>query len=205
MSTPPPVLLEHALRYALIALRDVAPDLLGRPTPCRDWDLGMLLVHANDSLAALAEGFGAGCVAPAADRAEEPCDAATRTDPADMFQRRAADLLALCRAGRRESVAIGDRDLPCDLMAAAGALEVAVHGWDISRACGRHLPIPPALSVELLALGALLVPNADRHPLFAARTDAGPAACPSDRLVAYLGRDPCAAVGAMPPAGRGRA
>jgi uncharacterized protein (TIGR03086 family) len=87
-------------------------------------------------------------------------------------------------------VHIADRLLPASAMAGAGALEIAVHGWDISRACGRCQPIPRALAGDLLAIAPLLVPSAGRHPLFAAPVSVPPEAGPSDRLAAFLGRTP---------------
>jgi len=75
-------------------------------------------------------------------------------------------------------------------MAATAALEVAVHGWDISRACGQRQPIPRALAIDLLAIAPVLVPRAGRHPLFAAPVAVAATASPSDRLAAFLGRSP---------------
>jgi hypothetical protein len=77
-------------------------------------------------------------------------------------------------------------------MAAAAALEVAVHGWDISRACGQRQPIPRALATSLLVIAPVLVPRTGRPPLFAAPVTAGATADPSDRLAAFLGRTPAA-------------
>jgi hypothetical protein len=78
-------------------------------------------------------------------------------------------------------------------MAGAGALEIAVHGWDMSRACGHCQPIPPTLAAGLLAIAPLLVPGTDRHPLFATPVSVPPEAGLSDQLVAFLGRSPQAA------------
>ena len=75
-------------------------------------------------------------------------------------------------------------------MAATAALEVALHGWDISRACGQRQPIPRFLAIDLLAIAPLLVPRARLHPLFAAPVAVAATACPSDRLAAFLGRSP---------------
>jgi hypothetical protein len=75
-------------------------------------------------------------------------------------------------------------------MAAAAALEVAVHGWDISRACGQRQPIPRALATPLLVIAPVLVPRTGRHPLFAALVTVPAMAGPSDRLAAFLGRTP---------------
>ncbi|HZD38404.1 MAG TPA: TIGR03086 family protein, partial [Actinomycetes bacterium] len=76
------------------------------------------------------------------------------------------------------------------VLASAGAIEIAVHGWDIARACGRDRPVPDGLAVELLSLCPLLVGDAGRGDQFAAPVPAGPTARPGDRLLALLGRDP---------------
>src|SRR6476661_5171151 len=55
-------LLEPSIGYALGAVLAVTPELLSRPTPCREWDLRMLLRHASESLAVIGEGIRAGCV-----------------------------------------------------------------------------------------------------------------------------------------------
>jgi hypothetical protein len=75
-------------------------------------------------------------------------------------------------------------------MECAGAIEIAVHGWDISRACGQHRPIPDALAASLLAVAPLLIPETGRYPLFSPPVTATAQAGPGDRLVAYLGRKP---------------
>ena len=85
---------------------------------------------------------------------------------------------------------IADRSLPLSAVAGLGALEIAQHGWDISRACGTRRPIPRALAAGLLAIAPLLVAEAGRGPLFAPPVIPAPAAGPSDRLAAFLGRDP---------------
>ena len=48
-------LLERAISYTRGSLALVTPGGLSRPTPCTGWDLAELLVHMDDSLAALLE------------------------------------------------------------------------------------------------------------------------------------------------------
>ncbi len=55
-------LLEPSISYALSVVLAVRPELLSRPTPCRGWDLRMLLRHASESLAAIGEGIESGHV-----------------------------------------------------------------------------------------------------------------------------------------------
>ena len=179
-------LLEQSIGYALGMVLAVTPVLLSRPTPCSEWDLRMLLRHACESVTAFGEGIEAGCVGldPAAE------DGVLVADPARVFRDRAGHLLeAWTGPGRqRQVVEIAGCPLAADVMAAAAALEVAVHGWDISRACGQRQPIPRALAIDLLAIAPMLVPRTGRHPLFAAPVIVAATADPSDRLAAFLGR-----------------
>jgi uncharacterized protein (TIGR03086 family) len=183
-------LLEPSISYALGAVLAVRPELLPRPTPCRGWDLRMLLRHASESLAALGEGLQAGHIG--LDPGAEDVDLAA--DPARVFHDRACQLLdAWATPGhQRRVVEIAGCPLAASVMAATAALEVAVHGWDISRACGQHQPIPRGLATGLLVVAPVLVPGTGRHPLFAAPLAVAATATPSDRLAAYLGRAPWA-------------
>ena len=181
-------LLEPSISYALGVVLAVTPELLSRPTPCREWDLRMLLRHASESLAALGEGIGTGRVS--LDPAAEDGDLAA--DPARAFRDRACRLLdAWTSPGyQRQVIEIAGCPLPASVLAATAALEVAVHGWDISRACGQRQPIPRALAIDLLVIAPVLVPGTGRHPLFAAPVTVPATAGPSDRLAAFLGRTP---------------
>ena len=179
-------LLEASISYALGVVLAVTPELLPRPTPCRSWDLRMLLRHACESLTAFAEGIEAGRVAldPAA------ADEALAADPARAFRHRACQLLDAWTGHQRQVIDIAGCPLAASVIAATAALEVAVHGWDISRACGQRQPVPRALATDLLAIAPVLVPRAGGHPLFAAPAAVAATAGPSDRLAAFLGRSP---------------
>jgi uncharacterized protein (TIGR03083 family) len=206
-----PGLLEPALGYALAVVQAITPEQLPRPTPCQGWDVRMLLRHASESLAALNEGIDAGRVGL------HPVPDDPAGDPARVFRDRAGRLLAawpgfapagpaqagVPRAGgacgdaspagaggREEIIAIADRQLTLGVLVGVGALELAVHGWDLSRACGDSAPIPGTLATCLLDISPLLVPRTGRHPLFGPPVTVPPQATPSDQLVAYLGRDP---------------
>src|SRR5690349_23425758 len=181
-------LLEPSVSYALGVVLSVTPEILPRPTPCRGWDLRMLLRHACESLAAFGEGIEAGRVG--LDPAAEDGDLAA--DPARAIRERAGQLLdAWTGPGhQRQVIEIAGCPLAPGVMAAAAALEVAVHGWDISRACGQRQPIPRALATSLLAIAPLLVPRTGRHPLFAAPVTVPATAGPSDQLTGFLGRSP---------------
>jgi uncharacterized protein (TIGR03086 family) len=186
---------EWALRYALVAAGHATPELMDRPTPCRAWDLRMLLLHATDSLAALAEGLDDGRVllhseAAAADPRVLLHPEAAAADPAVLFRWRARRLLGSCsRADLADGViTVGGCPMAAMVLVTAGALEIAVHGWDVAQACGSREPIPAPLAAGLLRAAPLLVTDLDRRHLFAAPVRVTAAASPSDRLTAFLGR-----------------
>jgi uncharacterized protein (TIGR03086 family) len=181
-------LLERSAGYAMGVVAAVAPEFLSRPTPCAGWDLRMLLEHVNESLAALHEGLTGGRVAllPPGDWSADPVCSA---DPVLVFRDRARLLLrATAAADCLAPVGIADRSVPAGVMIAMASIEIAVHGWDVSQACGQRLPVPHELAADLLEQSVLLVPRAGRYPLFGPPVPVPRGASPSDRLAAFLGR-----------------
>jgi uncharacterized protein (TIGR03086 family) len=181
-------LLEIAIGYAVGSLSCVTPGSLSYPTPCAAWDLGALLEHLSDSLAALHDAIATGWVSldVSAYALVSPAD-----DLVTTLRTRAGRLLAASAAGGEDrAVAIAGRRLTGRQVTAVGALEITVHGWDIAEACRCPRPIPPALATSILAVIPLVVTQVTRNVQFAGAIPAAPQACPSDRLVALLGRNP---------------
>jgi uncharacterized protein (TIGR03086 family) len=177
-------LLERSVTYALGAVSDVGAEDLLRPTPCRGWNLRTLLAHFVESV----------------DELRLDVDPGYRPVPfavggielVAVFRERAGGLL-----GAWAGAGCADRRLPIDelsldasTVAWVGAIEIAVHGWDVSQACGAARPMPPELATGVLGAALRLVTPDTRHPHFAARIPAPPSADPGSRLVAFLGRDP---------------
>jgi uncharacterized protein (TIGR03086 family) len=183
-------LLERAINYTLGSLLIVTPQAMFRPTPCRRWDLRALLAHMNDSLLALYQAVAAGRVDLDGALALDDIDPAV--DPVDALKRRACRLLgAWANADDSHGlVSIGGSPLTAGIVTRTGAIEIAVHGWDVARACGYNRPIPPALAEELLDVAPLVVTDSDRPARFAAPVAVSPLAGPADRLLAFLGRHP---------------
>ena len=187
-------LLAGAIGYTLGVCALVRPGEMALPTPCADWDLGMLLGHLSDSMADLETVIRTGHL-----DLERPPDHVVG-DPVETLRDRAAELLCAVYGygGPGRFVAVGGLPVPADLVACTGAVEIAVHGWDVSAAlvrascggasCGGVRPIPAALATRLLRLGPLLVVG--REGLFAVPVDVPAQASPGDRLVGYLGRCP---------------
>jgi uncharacterized protein (TIGR03086 family) len=185
-------LLERAIAYTRASLALVTPDSLWRPTPCLEWDLAALLVHMDDSLEALLDAVVLGRVGlqplPVAHR-EGPCVAVVGS-----LRDQACRLLATwSHLPEGARVTVGGHTLPAGIVAVTGALEIAVHGWDVARACGQDRPLPEALAEELLAAAPALVTEADRAGRFAPALTCDARAPAGTRLLAFTGRS--AAVG----------
>ena len=190
-----PELLERAVGYTRTSLMLVGTADLTARTPCADWDLLRLLRHMNDSLAAFTEAAEIGYVDlvpvradPGTHPIEEPAPELVEGLVEALKQRACALLSAWTHHPGPGPVGVADRELRSDLVAAAGALEIAVHGWDVAQACGVDRPLPPGLALELLDVLPLLVDAADRPARFAEPVDVPLHARPSSRLLAALGR-----------------
>ena len=184
--------LAEAVGYADVVLGAVDERLLSSPTPCRAWNLRMLLEHADDSLAVLLEGLTAARIAPYP--VPPPASGVSSADLVGAFRRRAVALLrASAQADDGMPVAVGSYSLQAECLRTVGILEVAVHSWDISQACGQRLPIPEGLAAYLLTQVGLLVPRDGREPMFAQPAPAPAGAASGERLIAYLGRSVCPA------------
>jgi uncharacterized protein (TIGR03086 family) len=185
-------LLERALGYTLGGVAAITPEALSRPTPCPEWDLRALLHHVADSLAALHEAIDDCHVTmhPPYAGSAGPADPA---DPVALIRDRARRVLgswAGADGGGDRPITVGGCPLRTDMVACVGAIEIAVHGWDINQTCGPPRPIPPALAADLLELAPAFVTEAERPSRFAVPVPVPPAASDADRLLAFLGRDP---------------
>jgi len=171
-------LLAGAISYMLGVCAPIGPGEMTLPTPCADWDLAMLLGHLCQSMADLETVLRTGQLG-----LEEPASAGG--DLVEVLRDRAAQLLCAgyCFGGPERFVAVGGLPMPAGLVACTGAVEIAVHGWDVSTARARA-----GRDSAGRRLSPLLV--AAREGLFAAPVEVPAQASPGDRLVGYLGRNP---------------
>jgi uncharacterized protein (TIGR03086 family) len=193
-SVPPyvdgPALLERAVGYTRGCLRLLPGHPMDSRTPCGEWDLLALLRHMDDSLAAFTEAAEIGYVDLVPVRADGSPSGTARAIADRLRARACAVLAAWAHHPRATRVLVSDRPLRSDLLAAAGALEVAVHGWDVARACGLDRPLPEALARDLLQVLPLLVHADDRPARFGDPVVVPPHADAGTRLLAALGRRP---------------
>jgi uncharacterized protein (TIGR03086 family) len=177
-------LLDRALGYTCGILDDLddlddAVPLFSRRTPCRRWNLGQLLAHMEDALDAFAEGAdGAVSLGPR-------IPVAARTD---ALRHKACALLGAWSSERPEFVRIGDKVAPTHVVAAAAALEITVHGWDVAQAIGRPARIPERLAARLLPVADAMVSPLDRGQRFAPVLDVPGDGSAETLLLAFLGR-----------------
>jgi uncharacterized protein (TIGR03086 family) len=179
-------LLERAIGYTRASLVLVTAADLGRPTPCRDWDLHDLLTHMDDSLEAMA--VAARATSLSLVPAQPPMGG---HDLLDSICHRARGLLAHWHpeGGVPDGpVGVGDLSLSRELLGSVGALEIALHGWDVAEAIGRPRSIPPGLAMDLWPLARDHITEADRPVRFGDPVAVSDWATPAARLLAQAGR-----------------
>jgi uncharacterized protein (TIGR03086 family) len=176
-------LLERAIGYTRGCLGLVTPALMREPTPCRGWDLEALLLHMADSLESLHE-------AGAVRRVWVGVTAEAPADIVETIRAGACRLLAdwSVRDSQLGDVVVDGRPVTAPVLTSAGALEVAVHGWDLATACGVSRPLPDGLANDLLRVAPLLVTDADRPGRFAPPVEPPAGASAGEQLLAFLGR-----------------
>ncbi|WP_157249800.1 TIGR03086 family protein [Nonomuraea typhae] len=113
-------------------------------------------------------------------------------DPVARLRWRACRLIGAWSQSARcpMPVGVGEAWLAREVVAGVGALEVAVHGWDVARACGGDRPLPDRLARELLELAVVFVADDDRPHRFHPPVRPASPATSSDRLLGFLGRSP---------------
>ena len=178
-------LLQESVTYARKSVFRVTAQELSHPTPCQQWDLRALLNHLNDSLQALFAArttgrVGLESVSPPGGTDDAPLAA---FDKYSTLLRRHGPV-----CGARRGVLVGDLPLAEDLLVAAGAIEMSVHGWDVGQAVGRPDSLPERLARELLAIAPLVVAGTSRSPHFGPVVAVPPTSGSATQLLAYLGR-----------------
>jgi uncharacterized protein (TIGR03086 family) len=184
----------QAVELSVALVRSVPRELLGAPTPCREWTVGDLLAH----MTAQHEGFSAA----ASGNVDDPSVWQVQPLPEDPFaayQRAAHKVLAafgqpglFARQLWLPEVREG-RSFPALIAVSFHLVDYIAHSWDVAAAIGFPLEIP----AELVTVGLRI---AEQLPAGPERTDAGssfrpvlppnPDDVPLSALLRLLGRDP---------------
>jgi uncharacterized protein (TIGR03086 family) len=183
------------LTTSLDLLRHVAigvpADQLGNPTPCSDWTVAQVLLHAAGDQHAWASSVGS-----------SPPPAYNPFAPANQLDTTISDLIepaiqAATKAWAGVDPAAGTVPTPLppfptmtpELAAATCALDAAIHAWDIAVATGQPSPLTAELAGQLQPAAA-----ATAEPLrgfaYAPALPGQPTDHPAAALLRYLGRNP---------------
>ncbi len=190
VDTDPIAHLSRALDQTGSIIARVRPAQASLPTPCRAWNVHVLVNHVVLDVQLFTAMVGG---------AEwEPRDADVIGDDWAGAYRAAAD--ALLVVWRREGTLDGTVQFPFGAMPAAWCVgqqisDLVVHGWDIARATGQPTELDPELGQMALDWG-----RENLQPQFRGDEDSGQAFGPEvlvpdsaplhDRLAAFFGRDP---------------
>jgi uncharacterized protein (TIGR03086 family) len=154
-------------------------DDLARPSPCTEYTLGEVGEHVVRSMELLASAGGDAGLVVGAGLLEERVTVSVE-----------AALAAWRWRGLGGSVAVGRSTLPASLAVEIIPLELLVHGWDMARASGSEIEVPPEVAEYVLGQARWLVTPDKRGRSFAAEVPAGPSATVLERLIAFTGREP---------------
>ena len=189
ISSPPrPVaVLDSAVTWTSDCLQLARSSPLDVPTPCADWDLGQLLTHMEDSLIAFEEAAEHG-------RVRDFSPHTGKGPSVDRVLRLGCGMRAAWHARLTSApITISDLALGRDTTVLVGALEIAVHGWDVARATGQpYHAEPEVLAAARAFLSQFASPDAPAGPdvpFGPARVLPGSAPL-LDQVVALAGRDP---------------
>jgi len=169
----------------------VPPDQLDAPTPCAQWTVAQVLLHAAGDQHAWASIVGSGSP-PGYDPFAPP-----RQPDGDIRQliTDAIDAATTAWASVDPAAQTVLTPLPPtpamapELAAAACALDAAIHAWDVAVATGQPSPLTGDLASQLDS-AARATAEPLRGSAYAAALPAQPGDDPAAALLRYLGRDP---------------
>lgn len=169
----------------------VAEADLDEPTPCMDWTVAQVMLHAAADQHAWASTVGA-----AAPPAYNPFAPPARA-PGSIHELMATALDAAAKTWAGVDPAEPAvptplppvPELPAPLAAAACALDAAVHAWDIAVATGQPAPLSDDLATGLLP-AAHATADTLRGFAYAEALPAVDGEAATAALLRYLGRDP---------------
>ena len=166
----------------------VRPEHLAKPTPCRDWDVRLLLNHIVGGNYMFAEVARGGRVEGTGEMEDY-----TRPDPGTNYLASAEAVLAAWSEpgamDRRCHMPFGD--IPAPAAVSIHFLDLVVHGWDLARASGQDATIAPDLAAEALDISRDLLSDELREAgVFGPEVPVSADDPLHDRLVAFMGRRP---------------
>jgi len=183
---------EYAVTSTAEIIKGVRPGQATAPTPCAEWDVRALLGHVIGTLW-LAEGLFTGQQTryPMAPGGLPEADLG-RDDPVAAYAEAAAAALAAAGSGDALTgvhvTPLGD--MPGPVLAGFSTLDITVHGWDLARATGQPADLDGRLAAHVLAFAEQAITPGTRAPRIGPAQPVPADAPVTERLVAFLGRQP---------------
>jgi len=174
--------LEQTFRHAHGVIGNVRADQYDDPTPCPDWNVRELMTHAIAVVA------GIGAAAAGAPRTPFTLG----DDPATQFDEAATASLAAWRApGVLDKIVDGGPGpMPGRVLAGINLLDTATHTWDIATATGQPAQLPADVAEAALEASRSIISPDIRTGRFGPEVAAPEGCGATERLVAFLGRQP---------------
>ena len=172
-------------------VKTVRHDQAGAPTPCTEWRVQDLLNHVIGTLW-LSEALFSDRAPryPMAPGGLPGADLAGQ-DPAAAYAEASAAALAAAMGDtltRMHATPLGD--MPGPALAGFTTLDILVHGWDLAKATGQPAALDDTLAAHVLAFAEQAITPDTRAPRIGPALPAAVDAPLTDRLVAFLGRQP---------------
>jgi len=183
---------DRAIASTAAIVKSVRPDQAGAPTPCSEWNVRDLLNHVIGTLwlseALFTDSAPRHPMAPGG----LPGTDLAGDDPAASYADASAAALTAASTGdtlsRVHTTALGD--MPGPALAGFTTLDIVVHGWDLARATGQRANLDDAVTGHVLAFAEQAITPGFRGPRIGPAVAVSPDAGLTDRLVAFMGRQP---------------
>ena len=183
-------LLEGADRRLVALAAVVGGDALDLPSPCSDWNVRSLLSHTVASIDAFAAAVDGGS-GPTQQELFSGADI-LGLDPLAVVER------SVARSQRawasitdwQQPVATVLGEMPASQAIGIITYSTLVHSWDLAVAVGRSVEFDQAEAELAEAVGMQLVPALRQQELFGAQVQTATGATPTQRVVAFSGRNP---------------
>ena len=182
---------DRAIASTADVVKATPAGLMSARTPCTEWDVRALLNHVIGTLW-LAEGLLADQAPryPMAPGGLPPGDLAG-DDPAAAYAEAAAAALAAAEGDaltRGHVTPLGE--MPGPALAGFTTLDILVHGWDLAKATGQPATLDDTLAAHVLTFAEQAITPGSRAPRIGPAVPVAVDAPLTERLVAFLGRQP---------------
>jgi len=174
--------LDQTFQHTQRVIDEVQPDQYDNPSPCSEWTVRDLLAHTIGVVS------GLGAAASGASRSKFELG----DDPSAQFRDAAAVALAgWSTPGVLDAVIdAGPGPMPGRALASINLLDTATHSWDIAKACGLPATLPDDVATAALEASRSTISPEIRAGRFGPEVQASSSADATERLVAFLGRQP---------------